>query len=876
MQPVLSIVKGPFAAARRWFDNRPIGLKLNTIAVVYVVLVLAFLVVVAIALNMNRGLRGYIQAEGLWSKGQKDAVYHLSRYADSKDEADFREYLQAIAVPLGDRTARLELLKPDFDFGIAERGLLVGGNDLDDIPYMIALFRHFQGISYMKKAIELWTEGDAQIEQLTRLANEIQSGVSSGRITPVQQDEMLERLDHINSVIAPLANDFSKSLDAAAIWLRTSFLKTMLAFVLLLIAGGVAILMVSSRLLRDLKTLRQGTQRIANGDLSTRISIASKDEVGVLTQDFNDMIAHRRDAEARLNHTLSVLSATLESTTDGILVVDRAGRIVSFNQRFIELWQMPPSVVQSGDDELALATAMTKLVDAEGFINKVRELYADVTRESFDLLELKDGRVFERTSKLQRINGEVAGRVWSFRDITERKRAELRIQQLAHHDVLTKLPNRALLMDRLEMALERARRAKSQVAVMMLDLDRFKNINDSLGHAAGDQILLAVAERLSNCARKTDTVARMGGDEFVIVLTDLADRETVERVARSILEQVGQPITVGTRELVITPSIGISVFPDDGADPMNLLKNADTAMYQAKAQGRGNHQWFTPTMLLAADERLDLENALRKAQERKELSLFYQPLVAVSSGQVVGMEALIRWRHPRRGLLLPGKFIKLAEETGLIAPIGTWVLRRACKDGKMLQDRLQKPLIVSVNISTRQFRQVNLLQIVKDALRESGLPPKTLLLEITESVLAANALETTAVLKEIRALGVRIAVDDFGTGYSSLSYITRFPIDMLKIDASFVQNLTQDKNDAAIASAIIALAHSLGLEVIAEGVETPAQLAFLQTRECNEAQGFYLGEPVPAPEFAALADQINVNAARLVPGNTDRLATLAA
>ena len=866
----------PATGLRSWFGNRSIRFKLNTIVLVYVAIILALLAVAAFASGLNNSVRAYTQGESLWSKAQKDAVYHLMRYVQLQDESDYQKYLREIAIPLGDRSARLELQKPHFDYGIAERGFLAGGNAPQDVPYMISLFRRFQDVDQMAKAIAIWTEADAQIQQLIETSDQIHAAIVAGQLTAERENRLLERIEQINGRVTPIAIRFTATLGDAARWTRSVLLVGILLFALVLLGGGLAISSwISRQLCSGLMTLRQGTRRVADGDLNLQIPVRSGDEIGDLTSDFNDMIVHRRRAHDHLGNALSVLAATLESTTDGILVVDRAGRIVSFNQRFIELWQMPPSVVQSGDDELALASAMTKLIDPEGFLSKVRELYADVTRESSDLLELKDGRVFERFSRPQRIGGEVAGRVWSFRDITERKRAELRIQQLAHHDALTQLPNRALLMDRLEMALERARRFKSQVAVMMLDLDHFKTINDSLGHAAGDQILLAVAERLVSCARKTDTVARMGGDEFVIVLTDLEDRETVERVARSILEEVELPITVGTHELAITPSIGISIFPHDGADPMNLLKNADTAMYQAKAQGRGNYQWFTPTMLLAADERLDLETAFRKALQRKEFSLYYQPLVAVNSGQVVGMEALIRWQHPSRGLLLPGKFIKLAEETGLIVPIGTWALRRACVDGKMLQDRLQKPLIISVNISTRQFRQDSLLKAVKDALSESGLPPHTLVLEITESVLAANTQETAAVLTEIRALGVRIAVDDFGTGYSSLSYITRFPIDMLKIDSSFVQGLANDKNGAAITNAIIALAHSLGLEVIAEGVESLEQLSFLRERACNEAQGFYLGEPVPAREFAALADQINVSAAFAASANTARLATLA-
>jgi EAL domain-containing protein (putative c-di-GMP-specific phosphodiesterase class I) len=366
-----------------------------------------------------------------------------------------------------------------------------------------------------------------------------------------------------------------------------------------------------------------------------------------------------------------------------------------------------------------------------------------------------------------------------------------------------------------------------------------------------------VATRLSRCARKTDTVARMGGDEFVIVLADVQDRAIIERVSLAIINAVSTPIVIDSHELVHTASIGISVFPGDGADASTLLKRADTAMYQAKAQGRGNYQWFAPSMMLAADERLELQSALQRALDRKEFSLYFQPLVSIKTGKVVGSESLLRWRHPRRGVLSPATFILLAEETGLIVPIGTWVLRQACIEGKKLQDQLRMPLTISVNISTRQFRQDNLLQIVKDALTESGLPAQTLVLEITESVLAANPQETAAVLRKIRELGVRIAVDDFGTGYSSLSYITRFPIDVLKIDASFVRDVIDDQNDAAITSAIIALAQSLKLETVAEGVETPAQLAFLRQRFCDEAQGYHFGKPVPTAEFPALVSRIN-------------------
>jgi EAL domain-containing protein (putative c-di-GMP-specific phosphodiesterase class I) len=341
----------------------------------------------------------------------------------------------------------------------------------------------------------------------------------------------------------------------------------------------------------------------------------------------------------------------------------------------------------------------------------------------------------------------------------------------------------------------------------------------------------------------------MGGDEFVIVLPTSPDRETVENIAIKIQEQIARPVVIAGRELVVTSSIGITTYPQDGRDVATLLKNADTAMYQAKSKGRNNHQWFTPGMLLDTEERLELENALRRAIERNELTLHYQPLVATGSGQVLGMEALLRWQHPQRGAVAPESFIPIAEESGLISSIGEWALHTACRDARQIQARLGKPLYVSVNLSPRQFHQVNLQKMVESALAASGLEARFLTLEITETVLVSNPEEASEILEKIRALNVAIAIDDFGTGYSSLSYITRYPIDKIKIDRSFIHNLGADAYNTAIINAIIAMAHSLDIRVIAEGVETREQLAYLREHGCDEVQGFYFGKGRPVAEF---------------------------
>src|SRR5438132_6882661 len=429
--------------------------------------------------------------------------------------------------------------------------------------------------------------------------------------------------------------------------------------------------------------------------------------------------------------------------------------------------------------------------------------------------------------------------------------ATVEMERLAYHDAMTGLPNRPLYIDRLILALAQASRSNQRLAVFFLDLDRFKDINDSLGHSIGDSLLKAVAERIRRCVREGDTVARFGGDEFTLLIPRIEQVEDAAKIAQKILETLKIPFIVGERELFVTTSIGISVYPNDGADPETLLRNADTAMYRAKDSGRDNYQLYAPAMNARALERLALENLLRKALSQKELVLFYQPVVDVMTKAIVGVEALIRWKHPEMGLLSPAHFISTAETSGLIVPIGNWVTRTACHQIKVWQKRIDRDLTVAVNLSARQFQQPNIVEEIARALEETDLDPESLELEITESNAMQNAENTIYTLRELKALGVRIAMDDFGTGYSSLNYLKRFPIDILKLDQSFVREVNHDATDAAIVSAVISMAHSLDLKVIAEGVETEEQLAFLTKQRCDRIQGYLFSAPLAPDQLEA-------------------------
>jgi|SRR5579884_1106218 len=560
----------------------------------------------------------------------------------------------------------------------------------------------------------------------------------------------------------------------------------------------------------------------------------------------------RRQAEEELKRTLSLLSATLESTADGILVVNEEGKIEKFNQKFIEMWNIPPAIVASCDDARVLSCILDQLNEPEEFLRNLKERYMPFDAESHDIFEFKNGRIFECYSKPQRIGGEHVGSVWSFRDITERKQAERRLNYLANFDSLTDLPNRTLFYDRLDQAIARAQWQKRPLAVLFLDLDQFKTINDTLGHAFGDLLLKLAAERLKHCVRDGDTIARLGGDEFVLILEDLKEPQDTLPVAQKILESLSHPFLLEGRELFITTSMGIALYPHDGENCETLLKNADTAMYRAKDQGRNNYQLYSAAFNARGSDRLTLEHSLRRAVERKEFQLYYQPKINLATGLIIGVESVIRWKYPDVGTIPPVEFITLAEETGLILPIGEWVLRTACAQNKAWQKAGLPPICVAVNVSARQFQRQNMGEMIPKTLDEVGLSPRHLELELTENTLMKSSEATVATLRQLEAIGIEISVDDFGTGYSSLSYLKRFPVTTLKIDRTFIRDLITDPDDRAIVTAIITLAHSLKLKVVAEAVETKEQLQFLRSLQCDHVQGYLFSQPIPAEEMTRL------------------------
>jgi diguanylate cyclase (GGDEF)-like protein/PAS domain S-box-containing protein len=448
--------------------------------------------------------------------------------------------------------------------------------------------------------------------------------------------------------------------------------------------------------------------------------------------------------------------------------------------------------------------------------------------------------------------GRAIGAVVVFRDISEARAMSLQMVHAAEHDFLTGLPNRMLLNERISQAIVLARRHSKQVAILFLDLDGFKYINDSLGHSTGDKLLQSIANRLVERGRASDTVSRQGGDEFIVLLSEVAFAEDAAIAATRILQAVAETHHIDTHDLHVTTSIGMSIYPEDGLDAETLIKNADTAMYQAKENGRHSFQYFKPAMNARAVERQFIEESLRRAMERHELALHYQPKINFGTGAITGAEALLRWTHPTRGSLPPGLFIPVAEDCGIIVKIGNWVLRRACEQARDWLERGLPEISMAVNVSAMEFRDERYLDGLFTVLRETGMNPRSLELELTESVLMKHAESASVILHTVRQCGVQVAVDDFGTGYSSLSYLQKFHVDALKIDQSFVGQITSTKGDASIVSAVIGMAQNLELRVVAEGVETLEQASFLRAHGCDEAQGFLFGRPVPAHEFARL------------------------
>lgn len=548
----------------------------------------------------------------------------------------------------------------------------------------------------------------------------------------------------------------------------------------------------------------------------------------------------RMDAE----RTLSTLMATLEATVDGIVVVDVGGRVRMWNHRFLETWALAEASLDR--DAAALGAALGRKL-AEG------EQMPDLAAGSSDrairrMIRTREGAILECHVRPQVLDGVTVGRVWSFRDITQRQQAEERLAWLAQNDPLTGLANRALLVDRLETAIARADRHRSKLALLFLDLDRFKQVNDRLGHDAGDLLLKETAERLRTAVREADTVARLGGDEFVMILEDLASAKDAGRVAGQVGDAINRPYVIHGEECAVSPSIGIAVYPDVAASASELMRAADFAMYQVKEQGRNGIQFFLPEMSRVREERAELANALRDALPRGEFRIHYQPQVDTIRGRVVGVEAFLRWQSPTRGLVRPDAFFDALEESGLIIPVGHWIFDTVCLQLKAWRD-MGHDLRACLNISPRQFRQPRFLQVLKALVEASRLPPDAIELEISENLFMQNTIDRNTTLFVIKQLGFHVAVDQFGTSYSSLSYLKRFPISSIKIDDTLIRNVQRDESNAQVVLAVIRLAQSLGLRVVAAGVETAEELAFLRPRGAEVIQGYLVCPPLPAEEL---------------------------
>jgi diguanylate cyclase (GGDEF)-like protein/PAS domain S-box-containing protein len=570
-------------------------------------------------------------------------------------------------------------------------------------------------------------------------------------------------------------------------------------------------------------------------------------------------VTSRKEAEQGLREAERRYRGLFDNALEGIFRTTMDGRYLGANPALANIYGF------DSPDEL-MATLQ----------NIGSQLYVDPERrQEFMRIITSRGSVAGFESQVYRKNGAVIwisenarvilddggalqGYEGTVEDITDRKRYQSRIEQQANFDPLTGLANRSLLQDRLKQAILTAANYHTRLAVAFIDLDRFKFINDSLGHHVGDELLKTMAARFHDCVQERDTVARLGGDEFVLLLNSSGSVDEVRMVLERLLTTVTQPWLSDDGEYQITCSIGVALYPEDGVDAQTLLKHADSAMYRAKDSGRNNFQFFTREINTVMTERLELEGKLRRALERDQFQLHYQPRIDLASGRILGAEALLRWHIPGEPPILPQRFIALAEETGLITPIGKWVLHSACAQNKLWQERGLAPMVVSVNVSARQFRSNNFVRTVDETLQETGLHPSYLEIELTESVMH-DAPQLVSMLGELKRIGVQIAIDDFGTGYSSLSSLKRFPVDRLKVDRSFVEHIASDPDDAAIVRTIIALGRNLGLKVVAEGVETAEQMQFLREHACDEVQGYYFSRPVPAERLEILLRSVLVS-----------------
>ncbi|CDZ75908.1 Bacteriophytochrome cph2 [Legionella massiliensis] len=569
-----------------------------------------------------------------------------------------------------------------------------------------------------------------------------------------------------------------------------------------------------------------------------------------LNQLLETRINNRTD---ELEKSLALTKSTLESTADGILVLDLNGNVEYYNQKFLDMWQVSDLFITSPTLQTLIDELVIKIKQPEEFRATLEEINNNPAHENFNEIVVSDNKVFEWYSKPHWVRNLIAGHAWSFRDITIRKQMERQLVYQANHDLLTGLPNRTLLYDRINYSIAYARRYQTQLFLLFLDLDNFKLINDNLGHNVGDVLLQEIAHRLKDNTRESDTVSRFGGDEFIVLL--ITNRYgDITKLSQKILDAIAKPIQLHDQEFIVTASMGVCVYPNDGENAETLLKNADMAMYLAKNQGRNNFKLYDETMKKRTEKSLEIQIELRNALARNEFFLLYQPTINLKTGEITGAEALVRWKHPQKGVIQPLHFIPAAEESRIIVLLGEWVLRNACLQNKIWQNMGYKPIKLAINVSGIQLMRDNFADFVRLALNDSQLNPEYIELELTESIIMNDKKQNLRTLERLKDMGVYLTIDDFGTGYSSLNYLREFPVNKLKIDQSFVRDCYTSSNDASIITAIIAMGHGLKLRVLAEGIETIDQLNFLKQTGCDEGQGFFFDQPMSAKAFTKLLE----------------------
>jgi diguanylate cyclase (GGDEF)-like protein len=770
----------------------------------FVVVVVIQAALAILSFELMSSVRAYVGGEGLWSKGQKDAIHSLKHYALTRDVADFQQFQVAVSVPLADRAARLALEQAEPDLQAASVGFVGGGNHADDIPGLIRVFRYLREFIYIATAVSHWQATDPLLSRLVELGDELHAEFVTNSPDPARLAKLKTQIEQVDRALAPHALAFTRSLGEGSRVVTNILIacNALTALLLILLAGW-------------------HTRKML--DQNTAIEIALEAE-----------------REQTLDHNAR-LQAIVDNFPGGISLLDADLRLIVTSYGARKLLQLPDELFANGPVLLEDVFRFNAQRGEYG-VGDVEEQVAS----RIALARLGQAHVFERTRpdgtviEVRGVPVDRGGFITTYTDVTERHRSEAAMAHLAYHDPLTQLANRAKLGDKLEHALTVARH-DHLVSIHLIDLDHFKYVNDSLGHPAGDKLLQEAATRLGRIVRSTDIVARMGGDEFAVVQMGITQESDIAALAERIIEILEQPFDLEGQPMFIAASIGIAVAPRDGATAEQLIRNADLALYASKSSGRNTYRFFRAELGEQAKERNALHIELRNALASKAFEVHYQPVVDIATRSTVGMEALVRWQHPLRGLVPPNEFIALAEETGLIDALGELVLRNACRDATTWPADIK----VAVNLSPVQFRNGGIVATVSRILAETGLAPQRLELEITESVLLNEQEGNVGALHALRALGVGIALDDFGTGYSSLSYLTKFPLDKIKIDRSFVAGMSERDECAAIVCAIGNLGRSLSVITTAEGVETEEQLELVRAAGFAQAQGYYFSRPQP-------------------------------